>query len=150
MILRKAKMKDIPSMQVLINGYADQGLMLARPLTMLYEGMRDFVVAEEDGRVIGTGALHILWEDLAEIRAMAVAPDRVKIGLGRQMVDFLVQEARDLDLGQVFALTYQPGFFQKCGFKVINKEELPHKVWKECINCHKFPNCDEVALILNL
>lgn len=150
MILRKAKMKDITAMQGLINGYADQGLMLARPLTMLYENMRDFVVAEEDSRVIGTGALHILWQDLAEIRAMAVTPDKVKSGIGRKMVEFLIQEAQDLDLGKVFALTYQPGFFQKCGFQIINKENLPHKVWKECINCPKFPNCDEVALILAL
>lgn len=150
MLLRKAKVKDVPAMQALINSYAGQGLMLARSLNMLYESTRDFVVAEIDGQIVGTGALHIVWQDLGELRAVAVAPDRQKNGIGRSIVETLLREARDLELSQVFALTYKPNFFVNCGFRILNKEELPHKVWKECINCPKFPNCDEIALILDL
>jgi amino-acid N-acetyltransferase len=146
MNIRKAKMADVPKIQSLINSYADQGLMLPRPLNMIYEGLRDFIVAENQGEIVATGALHVVWQDLAEVRSMAVAPTAAGKGFGRKLVETLLDEARALGVTKVFALTYQPGFFTKCGFFIVSKEALPHKVWKECINCPKFPNCDEIAM----
>lgn len=147
MIFRKATMADVSKIQSLINGYADQGLMLPRPLNMIFEGLRDFVVAEDDGEILGTAALHVVWQDLAEVRSMAIAPSAARKGVGRKLVEILLEEARVLGITEVFALTYQPGFFVKCGFTIVSKEALPHKVWKECINCPKFPNCDEIAMV---
>lgn len=146
---RKATMADIPAVHQLINDYAAQGLMLRRPITMLYEAVRDFTVAfdEETGEVLGVGGLHIMWNDLAEVRSLAVKPGTVRKGLGKGMVDSLIQEARVLGLKRVFALTYQQAFFEKCGFHVVLKETLPQKVWKECVYCDKFHACDEIAMI---
>lgn len=148
MKFRKAKLEDVESMISLINGYADQGLMLPRSRNMLYESIREFLVAEEDNVIIGVGALHILWNDLAEIRALAVDNRHIGKSVGTKIVKALIIEAHELGCEKVFALTYQPDFFKKCGFRIVNKEEMPHKVWKECINCVKFPNCDEIAVIL--
>lgn len=150
MRFRKPKFTDVITMQELINVNADLGLMLPRSRNAIYETLRDFTVAEQDGKLIGVGALHIIWDEMAEIRALAIAPEAKKQGIGRKIVSMLVEEARDLGVKQVFALTYQPGFFSKCGFTEVPKENLPHKVWKECINCPKFPNCDETAMIMNL
>ena len=150
MLYRKAVLGDVEEIHQIINKCAEDGLMLPRSRNMLYESIRDFVLVEAAGAVVAAGALHILWEDLAEVRALAVKDDYLKQGLGRGIVDRLVQEAKDLGCRQVFALTYQPGFFVKCGFELVSKDLLPHKVWKECINCPKFPNCDESAVILNL
>ncbi|HWR56866.1 MAG TPA: N-acetyltransferase [Negativicutes bacterium] len=150
MRFRKPKFTDVIAMQELINVNADLGLMLPRSRNAIYETLRDFTVAEQDDKLIGVGALHIIWDEMAEIRALAIAPDAKKQGIGRQIVGLLVDEAKDLGVKQVFALTYQPGFFTKCGFTEVPKENLPHKVWKECINCPKFPNCDETAMIMNL
>lgn len=147
---RKARIDDVEAIHALITHYAGEGLMLARPRAMIYEFLRDFTVGEENGRVIAAGALHILWEDLAEIRALAVVPEFTKQGVGREMVQTFVKEAGELGIPQIFSLTYQPTFFQKCGFTLVSKETLPHKVWKECIDCPKFPNCDESAVLLNI
>lgn len=148
MLFRKAVMADIPAAHEIINGYAAQGLMLRRPLMMLYESVRDFTVAvDDDGQVLGVGGLHIMWRDLAEIRSLAVRPGLTGRGVGRGLVEHLLEEARSLGLKRVFALTYQPGFFGKCGFEVVPKESLPQKVWKECIYCDKFHNCDEIAMM---
>ncbi|NLI12694.1 N-acetyltransferase [Pelotomaculum propionicicum] len=144
---RKAKITDVEPIHSLITDYAEKGLMLARPRAMLYESLREFTVAEDQGRVVGAGSLHIIWEDLAEIRALAVAPGYAKMGIGRSLVDMFIEEAHELAIPCVFALTYQQGFFEKCGFKVVAKESLPQKVWKECVNCPKFPNCEEIAMI---
>jgi len=145
--LRKARVEDVPRLHRLINAYAERGLMLPRSLSVLYETLRDFTVAENDGHLAGAGALHIVWEDLAEIRALAVSPDYEGRGVGRRLVEELVREAEGMGIKRVFALTYQPGFFERCGFRQVPKESLPHKVWGECINCPKFPSCDEVALV---
>jgi amino-acid N-acetyltransferase len=150
MILRKARMQDVEPIHKLINDWADKGLMLPRSRNMLYEGLREITLAEDEGRIIGAASLHILWEDLAEVRAMAVAPDYGKQGVGKTIIQALLEEARQLGIVKVFALTYQQGFFEKCGFHEITKENLPHKVWKECIDCPKFPNCDEVAMLIHL
>ncbi len=147
---RKAVLADVEEIHQIINKCAEDGLMLPRSRNMLYESIRDFILVEEAGIVIAAGALHILWEDLAEVRALAVKDEYLKQGLGRGIVERLVQEAKELGCHEVFALTYQPGFFTKCGFTTVSKDLLPHKVWKECINCPKFPNCDESAVILNI
>lgn len=150
MNLRKARMSDVEAIHRLINEYAGQGLMLGRSRNMLYENLREFTVVEEDGRFLGAGALHIIWEDLAEVRALALEPAVQRRGIGRRLVETLIDEARTLEIGTVFALTYQPDFFGKCGFRAVGKEEMPQKVWKECINCPKFPHCDEVAMVIEV
>lgn len=147
MIFRKAKMTDVEAIHRLINEYAQLGLMLARSRSSLYECLREYTVAEADGKVIGVGGLHILWGDLAEIRSLAIASEYAKMGIGKRLVGFLEEEANELGIPKIFALTYQPGFFAKCGFSEIANKELPPKVWKECINCPKFPDCDEYALV---
>lgn len=146
MIVRKAKLSDVEKIHELVNYYAEKDLMLARSRSILYEYIRDFAVAEIDGEIVGVGALHILWIDLAEVRALAVKEDLFGHGVGRKLVDFFIEEAKDLGIPKIFTLTYQPGFFKKCGFNMVDKENMPHKVWKECINCPKFPNCDENCL----
>lgn len=150
-IFRKAKMKDLESMVFLINSYADKGLMLHRTIPSMYQRIRDYTVVE-NGRegIIGVGGLHIMWKDLAEIRSLAIHPNHTHNGLGLTLVEKLLQEAVELEIEKVFTLTYQPLFFEKCGFTRIDKEKLPQKVWTECINCPKFPNCDEIALIRNI
>lgn len=150
MLYRKAKITDVEPIHALITDYAEKGLMLARPRTLLYESLREFTVAVDRGRVVGAGSLHIIWEDLAEVRALAVAPEYAKKGIGRGLVTNFLNEAHDLAIPRVFCLTYQDGFFAKCGFKVVEKDSLPQKVWKECVNCPKFPNCEEVAMIIDI
>lgn len=150
MNIRKAKLSDVEEIMALINGFADQGLMLPRSRNTLYENIREILVIEKNGKMIATGSLHILWDDLAEIKALAVAEEYQRQGLGKKIVENLLKEARELGCPKVFTLTYQPEFFARCGFSLINKEEMPHKVWKECIHCVKFPNCDENAMILHL
>ncbi|MGI6036746.1 MAG: N-acetyltransferase [Limnochordia bacterium] len=147
MIFRKALMPDVEKIHGLINHYASQGLMLPRSRSLLYETLREFTVVEEDGRFLGAGALHITWEDLAEIRALALVEEALGRGLGKELVNRLLEEAKELRIARVFALTYRPEFFAKCGFTVVSKDLLPHKVWRECINCPEFPNCDEIAVL---
>ncbi|MFZ5590203.1 MAG: N-acetyltransferase [Bacillota bacterium] len=150
MNIRKARITDVEEIHALITHFADQGLMLARPRAVLYECVREFTVAEMTGKVIGAGGLHIIWEDLAEIRALAVHEQYSRQGIGRRLVEAFLAEARQLHIPRVFALTYQVGFFLKCGFRQVQKRDLPHKVWKECINCPKFPNCEEEAVLIDL
>lgn len=150
MKIRKARIDDMEAVHGLINYYAEQGLMLARPRSILYEAVREFTVAEEQGQIVGAGSLHIIWADLAEIRALAVDPRYTRRGIGRRLVQSFLEEARELGMPRVFALTYQAGFFVKCGFQPVLKEKLPQKVWKECINCPKFPNCEEEAVVIEL
>lgn len=147
MLIRKAKITDVEDIHAMINHYADEGQMLARSRAKLYENIREFSVAEEDGKIVGAGALHIIWEDLAEVRALAVAPEVKGKNVGRTLVLRFLEEAKDLGIPKVFTLTYQPGFFEKCGFHPVTKDKLPHKVWRECIDCPKFPNCEETALV---
>lgn len=150
MIYRKATFADVEAMHKLVNDYAAQGLMLGRSRNVFYESLRDFVIAEEAGQVLGVGALHLVWDALGEVRAMAIDPAVKGQGVGRKIVEQLVEEARGLGITAVFTLTYQPGFFAKNGFKEVPKEQLSQKVWKECINCPKFPNCDEIAMVRNV
>jgi amino-acid N-acetyltransferase len=149
-LIRKATVKDVPAMARLINGYAAQGQMLPRSQHRLYQDIRDFTVAIAEGELIGCGALHVVWEDIAEIRSLAVAEGWRKKGVGRRLVQALLREARSLGLPRVFALTYHQTFFEWLGFHLVSREMLPHKIWGDCIDCPKFPNCDEVALIIDL
>lgn len=147
---RKAKMTDVENLHQLINDFAAKGYMLPRSRNTLYEALREFVVIEDEGNLVGIGALHIIWEDLAEIRALAVKENYQRRGVGAQLIDRLLKEAVELEIYQVFALTYQVEFFRKCGFAEMNKDKMPHKIWKECIDCPKFPKCDEVAMAITL
>ncbi len=150
MNIRKAKVADVNIMRLMINSYARKGMMLERSLNELYENLRDYFVADESGKVVGCCALHIGWNDLAEIKSLAVEEKSSGKGIGRELVIKCIEEAGDIGVNKVFALTYKPDFFRKLKFKPINKEELPHKIWNECVNCPKFPDCDEEALIIEL
>lgn len=121
--------------------------MLPRSDRSLYEHLQCFTVAVDKGRVVGTAGLHILWRDLAEIRSLAVLPELQGQGVGRRLVDSLVDRATTLGIAQVLSLTYQTTFFSKLGFTTVQKESLPHKIWKDCIHCKKFYHCDEVAMV---
>ena len=149
-MLRKAKISDVKDIQKLLTNYASRGEMLSRSLSELYDSLRDFYIYEEDGKILGTSALHIVWEDLAEVRSVAVAEDVGRRGIGSQVVSACLEEARVLGLKRLFCLTYKPDFFAKFGFVVVDKSDLPHKVWGDCIKCVKFPDCDEIAMILDL
>jgi amino-acid N-acetyltransferase len=143
-------MRDVENLHSLVNEFAEKGLMLPRSRNTLYEALREFTVIEDGDKFVGAGALHIIWDNLAEIRAVAIRPEYQHQGIGQHLILELLNEALTLEISQVFALTYQVDFFTKCGFRVVQKEEMPSKVWKECINCPKFPNCDEVAMIKDL
>jgi len=149
-MIRKAKISDVKDIQKLLANYANRGEMLSRSLSELYDSLRDFYIFEDEGRLVGTSALHIVWEDLAEVRSVAVAADAGRRGIGSLVVGACLEEARVLGLKRLFCLTYKPDFFAKFGFVVVDKSELPHKVWGDCIKCVKFPDCDEIAMILDL
>ena len=144
---RRATFRDVESIHKVVNDYAEQGLMLARSRNSIYETLRDFVIAEDEGKFAGAGALHLVWDELAEIRAMAIDPGYVGRGVGMAIVRQLTEDAKEIGVKTLFTLTYQPGFFAKAGFHQVPKEQLSQKVWKDCINCSKFPNCDEIAMI---
>ena len=148
MIYRKATFADVEAIYELVADYAEQGVMLARSRNTLYETLRDMVVAiDDDGTLAGVGGLHVIWDRLAEVRTMAVSPAKRRRGIGAEIVRRLLEDGENLGIEKYFTLTYQPEFFKALGFVIINKEELPHKVWKECIDCPKFPNCDEIAMV---
>jgi len=144
--VEKAKISDVPQMHKLINHFAGLGEMLARPLSEMYENLRDYFVVIRDNKVIGCAALHIMWADLAEIKSVAVYSDFQKLGIGKLLVDACIKEAHEMEIRTIFCLTYKPEFFSRFGLSEVDKMELPQKVWTECYRCPKFPNCDEVAL----
>lgn len=143
---RKPNFADVEGIYELVMDYANEGRMLARSRNVLYETLREMIIAVEDNKVVGVGALHILWAELAEVRSVAVARDKRRLGIGREIVGKLMEEGRSFGVKKFFTLTYQPEFFSSLNFTVITKNELPHKVWKECIDCPKFPDCDEIAM----
>lgn len=147
MEIRKATVHDVARMQQLIEQFATEGLMLPRSAKSLYENLQAFTVAVENDQVLGTAGLHVLWKDLAEIRSLAVDPACQGQGVGRKLVEQLITDARGIGIPQVLSLTYQTKFFDKLGFVQVNKESLPHKIWKDCIHCKKFYHCDETAMI---
>lgn len=147
MKIRKANISDIRSIHRLVNEFAKKGEMIPRSLNDLYENIRDICVCEDRGDILGVCALHILWEDLAEIRSLSVKPASQRTGIGRRLVSSCVKEAEKLGIRRIFALTYHADFFAKIGFAPIDKAELPQKIWGECLRCPKFPECDETAVI---
>ena len=148
MNIRPARVGDVPAIQELIRAFADRKLMIRRSLGELYESIREFFVATDDaGQVIGCAALHVFWDDLAELKCLAVSETAHGRGIGRKLLEACWDAARVLEIRTVFTLTYVAEFFEKCGYQRIDKAELPHKIWNECVRCPLFPNCNEVALI---
>ena len=148
MNIRSARVGDVPAIHDLIRTFADRKLMIRRSLGELYESIREYLVATDDGgRVIGCAALHVFWEDLAELKCLAVSEQAHGRGVGRRLVEACWEAAQELELATVFTLTYVPEFFEKCGYQRVEKSELPHKIWNECVRCPLFPNCHETALI---
>jgi amino-acid N-acetyltransferase len=143
----RARIQDVPQIHKLINYFADRDEMLPRSLSEIYENIRDYFVYRQGERLVACTALHVIWSDLAEIRAVAVAREYQKKGIGTMLVETCLKEAESLGIPTVFCLTYQPAFFEKLGLRQIDKMELPRKVWTECFRCPKFPDCGEVALI---
>ena len=149
-MIRKAILQDARQIHQLLMVYVKDGLVLSRSLMDIFESIRDFYVFVEDDRVVGVAALNICWQDLAEVRSLVVHEDVAGRGIGSRLVEACLSEARQLGIGRVFALTYQQSFFEKLGFEVIEKSELPQKIWSDCIKCVKFPDCDEIALNISL
>ncbi len=148
--IRKALIKDVKVLHCLINEFASDQEMLPRSLNELYEHIRDMFVYEEEGGIKGVCALHVVWEDLAEVRSLAVSKEARGKGIGRELVRTCLEEAGAIGVTKVFALTYIPDFFRLFGFDVVDKAELPHKIWGDCIRCPKFPDCNEFAVVKEL
>jgi len=149
--LVRASIADAAAIHDLVNIYARKGEMLPRTMSEVYQNLRDFyVVRDVDGSLAGCGALHILWEDLAEIKSLAVREELQGHRLGARLVEACVDEAASIGLATVFALTYRPGFFERLGFAQADVMTLPRKVWGECYRCPKFPGCNEIAMVRHL
>lgn len=150
-MLRKARVKDVKGMHVLISKWAKKGTLLERSVNYIYENIRDYWIFEHKRKIIGVCALHVVgWDDLGEIKSLAVDKKYHKRGFGRTLVDSCIGEAGELGIKRIFVLTFIPSFFRKIGFKKISMNKLPHKIWSDCLNCIYFPNCREKALILTL
>ncbi len=148
-MIRRATLRDIRAIHGLIAEQAKDGHILARPLSELYSQVRDFLVwsNEQSGEIIGCGSLQVVWEDLAEIRSLAVRSSSQRQGVGSRLTEALLADARELGISKVFVLTYRVSLFERLGFAQMDKNELPHKIWADCIRCTKFPECDETALV---
>ena len=149
-MIRKATVNDVKKIQKLVNYYAKRERMLPRSLNELYENIRDFHVYTEGNDIYGCCALHIDWEDLAEVKSLAVAGSKSGKGIGTKLLMRCLKDAKDLKVHRVFALTYIPEFFEQFEFSIVDKKELPHKIWSECIRCMYFPGCKEVAMVKEL
>ena len=151
-MLRKAVLEDVDGIYSLLQYYGKQGELLARPLHKIYDHLRDFWIFEDPDshKVLGCCALQFCWEKLAEIRSLAVFPEHNSQGIGTALIDRAVQEAVYFKVEGLFALTYRPDFFKRFGFNVIDKSELPIKIWADCVGCVHFPNCDETAMLKKL
>ncbi|MFQ5956742.1 MAG: N-acetyltransferase [Candidatus Brocadiales bacterium] len=149
-MIRKANIQDAEDILRIINHFAEKDLMLPRSLQEIYENIRDYFVYVENGRLVGCAALHVFWKDLSEIKSLAVEEPHQGRGIGKRLVKECVGEATELGISKLFVLTYLPDFFQCLGFRIVEKERLPHKIWTECVRCYKFPDCKEIPLILDL
>ncbi|MDM7202694.1 MAG: N-acetyltransferase [Thermodesulfobacteriaceae bacterium] len=150
MHIRKAKLSDVKYIYKLLLHFSKKGDVIPRPLSELYERVREFFIAEDKDLIIGTCALHILWEDLAEIRSLVVNEENQRKGIGKKLVETALKEARELEIPKIFVLTTNPQFFQKLGFREVSKQDLPQKVWADCIKCSKFPECDEIPMLKDI
>lgn len=154
-MIRNARIADVKAIYDLLQYFAAKDLLLGRSLSSLYDQLRDFkiFIEEEAGpaggkeSIAGVCALHISWDNLAEIRSLAVADASQGRNIGRSLVEACLAEASEFGIDRVFTLTYQPDFFRRLGFTDIDKADLPHKVWSDCIHCPKFPDCNEEAMI---
>ncbi|MCD6358469.1 MAG: N-acetyltransferase [Dehalococcoidia bacterium] len=147
MVIAKAQITDVPQIHRLINKFASRGELLARALSEIYENVRDFSVARDGEEIVACAALHINWSNLAEIRSLAVLEKKQNQKIGTQVMKICLEEANNIGISTIFCLTYKPHFFEKIGFRMVDKSELPQKVWTDCYRCPKFPECDEVAMI---
>ncbi len=148
--VEKARVGDAPQIHRLVNFFADRGEMLHRPLSEIYENIRDYFVIRGGEDLLGCAALHVSWEDLAEIKGMAVAEAHQRQGLGKLLTLACLEEARALGIPTVFCLTYKQKFYASIGFHELDVMHLPRKVWGECYRCAKFPNCEEVAMVFDM
>ena len=146
-MIRHASIRDVPEFGKIINDCAEYGLMLHRSMGELYEAVRDFHVAIEDGKVVGVCGLKVVWGNLAEVYSLAVAPDYRNRGIGRRLVLTCIDEAEELGIHKLMTLTYEQHFFTRCGFSVVDRQTLPLKVWSECARCPKNQACDEIAMV---
>jgi amino-acid N-acetyltransferase len=150
-MIRKARISDVVEIQKMLRDFAANGNLLARSLSELYTALRDIIVFEDDNaQIAGCCSLHIVWEDLAEIRSLAVLETHQHQGIGRRLVEACISEAKSLGICRLFALTYEVEFFESLGFRLVDKNMFPQKVWADCLHCPKFPNCDESALVLDI
>lgn len=150
MHIRKAVMSDTEAMYNLIEQYAVQGQLLHRTRASMYENLQSFYVAVENTKILGVASLIILDCDLAEIRSLVVSPDSEGRGIGKALVNMIIEETRRLEIKRLISLTYQVEFFQKCDFNIVTKDTLPQKMWKDCVNCPKCESCDEIAMQINI
>lgn len=146
----KAKVEDVDGIKAIIDGFSQKHIMLPKTQEMLYTSIRDFYVVKNENKIIACGALKVYWKDLAEVYSLAVSQDFRGKGFGKKLLKYLLKDAKELGILNVFALSYEHEFFKSQGFNVVNKNVLPQKIWKDCCNCPKFPNCDETALIIKL
>ncbi len=148
-MIRKAIINDVKKIHNLLTDYGNKGELLARPLSELYDHLRDFFVFEdsETGDIAGCGALQFCWEDLAEVRSLAVHSKYHGRGIGTKLIDTALDEADTFGIKKVFTLTYRPEFFKRFDFSIIDRADLPLKIWADCITCVKFPDCDETAMM---
>jgi len=149
-MIRRARMTDVEAIHALVKSFGEQGLMLPLAIGDITERLRDFMVAEENGEIVGSVALHVTWGRLVEVRSLAVRRDHQGRDLGRQLVAAAHEDARALGAQEIFVLTYIPSFFEKLGYTRVDREALPHKVWQDCVKCPKFPDCGEVALKISV
>ena len=148
--IRRAVISDAKIIHKLVNDYAYKEQLLPRSLNNIYECLRDFFIYEDDQAIKGVCALKIVWEDLAEIRSLVVVDEFQCKGIGSELVKQCLKDAAYLGVQKVFALTYRVDFFKRLGFEDINKNKLPQKIWGDCLNCHKFPDCDENAVVIEI
>ena len=163
-VIQKAQIRDVEEILELVNGFAASNLMLPRGPQYLYENIRDFVIASDKNvpvysltenrevmnLIVACGSLHVLWEDIAEVRALAIHPDYQHLGLGSKIVEKMKEEARQIGIHRLFTFTMTEDFFKVLGFQKINRKDLPPKVWGECSRCPKYFQCDEVGMVLDL
>jgi amino-acid N-acetyltransferase len=149
-LLRRARLADVPGIAAVMARYVADGVLLPRPVSELYQCVREFHVAERGGEIVATAALRLLWDDLGEVRSLAVRPDCHGQGLGAALVRAVVEDARAVGVPRVIALTREVEFFERCGFRVEKRETLPRKVWTDCVRCPRRHACDEVAVVLDL
>jgi amino-acid N-acetyltransferase len=148
--VRRARLEDVPGIYRLLEHYSELGELLPRPRDDLYHNLREFLVVEHEGEIVACGALQIFTRELGEVRSLAVSTRHLKHGLGARMVARIEEEARSIGLTRLMALTYVVDFFLRQGFRVVEMQQLPEKVWGVCINCHKFQNCDEIAVLKHI